>query len=213
MNKLTGIKRPQLSTIIACLALFIAIGGTATAASLINGKNIKKGTITAKQIKNSTITKGKIAPSTISELSGAKGPQGEKGAKGDQGPQGIQGIQGPAGQSGLTTFSLEGSLSNQTANVSHEVADAAGLPAKRYLITANVQVFTPTAGTIFCQINSGNGGGGNEGRWTAPAVNSRNVIPLQLVTETAGVTNFSIDCQSNTANSGYTATASAIPVS
>ena len=79
----------KASTVIAWVALFIVIGGTATAASgLINGKKIKPGTITAKQIKNKTITKSKLAPTTVKSLKGAKGPQGPAGGKGATGSTG-----------------------------------------------------------------------------------------------------------------------------
>ena len=46
-----GLRRFSPATWIAVLALFIVIGGTATAASgLINGKKIKPGTVTNGQI-------------------------------------------------------------------------------------------------------------------------------------------------------------------
>jgi hypothetical protein len=96
-------------TIIAAIALFIVIGGTATAASgLINGKKIKPGTVTAKQIKNKTITTAKLAPSTVKSLEGAPGetgPAGPKGAPGETGPAGTAGATGatgPAGAKGAT---------------------------------------------------------------------------------------------------------------
>ena len=51
-NAITMFKRFRPATIIAMLALLVAISGTATAASgLIDGKKIKPGTVTAKQIK------------------------------------------------------------------------------------------------------------------------------------------------------------------
>ncbi|MDQ5894705.1 MAG: hypothetical protein QG596_966, partial [Actinomycetota bacterium] len=66
MSYLKNMKRPQLGTILASLALIVALGGTATAASgLINGKNIKNNTVTGKKLKNKTITKNKLAPKTI----------------------------------------------------------------------------------------------------------------------------------------------------
>ena len=88
-------KRPSTGTVLAAVALFIVIGGTATAASgLINGKKIKAGTITARQIKNKTITTAKINPSTLSSLKGAQGPRGVTGPAGGRGHTGAT---GPAG--------------------------------------------------------------------------------------------------------------------
>jgi hypothetical protein len=49
-------RRPSASMIIAMLALFIAVGGSAAAASLINGANLKNHSVAAKKLKNATIT-------------------------------------------------------------------------------------------------------------------------------------------------------------
>ena len=43
--------------VVACLALIVAIGGSAYAASKINGKDIRKDSITGKQIKEKTVKK------------------------------------------------------------------------------------------------------------------------------------------------------------
>ena len=48
-------KLPSPAMIVACLALMVAIGGSAYAASKINGKDIKKDTVTGKQIKEKTV--------------------------------------------------------------------------------------------------------------------------------------------------------------
>lgn len=46
---------PSPAMVIACIALIAAIGGSAYAASKINGKNIKNDSITGKQIKEKTV--------------------------------------------------------------------------------------------------------------------------------------------------------------
>lgn len=107
------LKKVQPATLIAMLALFIAIGGTATAASgLINGKSIKKGTITAKQlkknavtgkkIKNRTITKNKLNKKLVKAFTKTGGPAGPTGATGPKGSNGAVGATGPAGAKGAT---------------------------------------------------------------------------------------------------------------
>jgi hypothetical protein len=76
---------------VALLALFLALGGTSfAAASFINGKQIKPG----------SLPKNRLTKSAIRSLKGNKGAQGQRGptgAQGIQGIQGVQGIQGPAG--------------------------------------------------------------------------------------------------------------------
>lgn len=48
-------RRPSLPLLFALLALFVALGGPAEAKRLINGKEIKRGTVRGKQIKNRSL--------------------------------------------------------------------------------------------------------------------------------------------------------------
>jgi hypothetical protein len=59
--------RPRLNhaTVVAYLALFVALGGSAYSAALINGKNIKNKSIAGKKLKNRTITAGKIKKNAL----------------------------------------------------------------------------------------------------------------------------------------------------
>ena len=47
--------RPSSAMVIACLALSIALGGSAYAAVTVTGKNIKDGTITGRDVKNRSL--------------------------------------------------------------------------------------------------------------------------------------------------------------
>src|SRR5689334_16476763 len=47
--------RPNPATVIACLALFAALGGFARAADLLDGSNIKPGTVGTKQIRDRSL--------------------------------------------------------------------------------------------------------------------------------------------------------------
>ena len=53
-------KRPSPSLVISILALFVALGGSAYAASKVGTKNIKNNAITAAKIKKNAITTAKI---------------------------------------------------------------------------------------------------------------------------------------------------------
>lgn len=117
---------PRPATVIAVIALFAALAGTATAASLITGKQIKNGTVTGADLRNSSVTgkdirnssltgadvkngtirngdvrKGTLAADRLSAAALASlrepGPAGPAGA---QGPAGAAGAQGPAGPQG-----------------------------------------------------------------------------------------------------------------
>jgi len=84
--------------VIACLALSIALGGTASAAVLITGKQVKDGSIAGRDVKNASLGKNKLSATALSSLTGERGPAGPQGPKGDPGQQGPQ---GPKGDTGL----------------------------------------------------------------------------------------------------------------
>ena len=96
---LASFARQSPSMIVAMLALFVAMGGTAIAASsaLITGKQIKNSSITGVDVKNKSLTP-KDFRGSVRGPRGAAGVQGPQGAQGPQGSQGPQGVQGAAGQ-------------------------------------------------------------------------------------------------------------------
>jgi hypothetical protein len=91
-NLLARLSRQSPSLIVAMLALFIAMGGTAIAASsaLITGKQIKNASITGADVKNKSLTPKDFRGSVRGPrgLRGATGATGAKGDKGDTGPPG-----------------------------------------------------------------------------------------------------------------------------
>ena len=56
---------PSPALVISLLALFVALGGTGYAASKVNGKNIKSGTLRGKALKNRTVPGRKLAHNTV----------------------------------------------------------------------------------------------------------------------------------------------------
>jgi hypothetical protein len=62
------LRRPSAPLVISLLALFVALGGPAQAARLINGNSIKPGTIGSKQLKDRSIKPRDLAASTIRVL-------------------------------------------------------------------------------------------------------------------------------------------------
>jgi hypothetical protein len=85
------------ATIVAALALFVALSSGAYATGLISGL----------QIKNHSIPATKLTASAIASLRGQRGPAGTtgpKGAQGVKGDQGPKGDPGPAGPSNAFVF-------------------------------------------------------------------------------------------------------------
>lgn len=111
--------------VVAMLALFVALTGTAVATTsvLITGKQIRNGSITGADVKNKSLTARDIR----GRLRGARGPAGPRGvagvsgATGAQGAQGAQGLQGPAGTAvAYARVQADGTLQ----------PDVAGLPSQ-----------------------------------------------------------------------------------
>jgi hypothetical protein len=87
-------------TIVAVIALVVAMTGSAVAGSAITGKKIKDSSITGKDIKSNTITGDDVNEGTL-EL-----------PKGEQGPQGPQGPAGPAGAAGASAVNYYATVSS-----------------------------------------------------------------------------------------------------
>src|SRR5262245_2774117 len=67
-NMQKTVRRPSPALIIALVALFVALGGPAQARRLINGHDIRKGTVTSRQVKDHSLTTGDLRPSAVRSL-------------------------------------------------------------------------------------------------------------------------------------------------
>jgi hypothetical protein len=84
-----GLRHP--ATVLAALALFVALGsGAAVASRLVSGKALV----------NHSVPEWKLTSRAISSLRGLQGPAGVQGPPGPQGPQGATGPVGPIGPAG-----------------------------------------------------------------------------------------------------------------
>ena len=202
-NAIHTIKQLRPATIIAILALFVAVGGTATAASgLINGKNIKNNTVTGKKLKNKTITKNKLAPATVKALKGQKGATGAAGIQGPQGDPGLNGVVSPFyTDSGSVNVPADTELGITTLNV----------PAGRYIVTANVSITTNATNSVSCGVSANNTGGENSSTYDNDG-GGRTTIPVQFVTENANVTALTLGCAAGNQIAGVSGDILAIPV-
>jgi hypothetical protein len=90
----------RLNTVVACVALAAALGGTAYAAVTVTGRSIKDGTITGRDVKDRSLDTGELSAAAVSSLTGQRGPAGPQGPKGDPGPVGPTGPKGETGPPG-----------------------------------------------------------------------------------------------------------------
>jgi Collagen triple helix repeat (20 copies) len=105
-------QRPSPATIIACIALAVALGGTSYAAA---GKLLPRNSVGTRQVINGSLQTVDLSRKARAALKGARGPQGPQGVPGERGPtgaqgaqgaQGIQGVQGIQGAPGLANLEL-----------------------------------------------------------------------------------------------------------
>ena len=114
---LARIGRQSPAMVVAMLALFVALSGTAvatTAAVVITGKQIKNASITGLDVKNKSLT----ARDFKGSVRGPRGLRGLTGAKGDPGATGATGAPGAPGAPGAA-------LGTPTVQVEEAIADLA----------------------------------------------------------------------------------------
>jgi hypothetical protein len=91
------LKRISPGWLIATALLVVSMTGSATAARLITGADIKNNSITGADIRDRSITAADLSASARNRL---RGPQGAPGAPGPAGPAGPAGPPGPPGPQG-----------------------------------------------------------------------------------------------------------------
>jgi hypothetical protein len=106
--------------VLLAVVLDALLAGTATAAHMITGAQIKNGSVTGRDVKDKSLTaadfkgsvagetgpQGPIGPQGVTGAQGATGsagPTGPKGATGDLGVTGPTGVAGPTGPTGPTS--------------------------------------------------------------------------------------------------------------
>ncbi len=100
------------ANVIATLALFLALGGTAVAGTrvFVTGADVRDHSLTGVDFRNGSVGANVLTPAALLRLRGPKGSTGAAGAPGAAGPAGAAGAQGPQGPAGagVTTSSVSG---------------------------------------------------------------------------------------------------------
>ena len=102
---------PQLTyaNIVSTLCLFVVLGGSAYAGTLLSGKDVKNETLTGADIKNGSIRGAELRDGTLTARdfalgtlrTGPPGAKGERGTNGDPGANGDPGQPGQRGEQGV----------------------------------------------------------------------------------------------------------------
>ena len=172
------LRRPKFSTVIALFALFAALGGSAYAAkSVINGKDIKKGTVTSKAVKDGTLKTKDLSDKAQSELQGQQGP---KGPKGDTGAPGADGVVEALTASRNNVALLPDGIPQDS------ILTLNGLTGgTTYVVNAKARVGVGSANSVTCTI-SRNGAVLDTALFNPADTNEDTTVPLQAVVGGAG---------------------------
>jgi hypothetical protein len=131
------------ATLIAIVALLVALEVPSKAARLIDGKLLRNGSDTGKKLKRGTIGEPKLAPAVRAKLNRA----GLPGPKGDPGPQGTTGERGAAG---VTLTCPAGTALHELACIElaarpdedwYDAFDACDTAKRRLVTLAELQTF------------------------------------------------------------------------
>ena len=149
------LRRPSPGTVIASLALLVALGGTSVAAVSIT---IPRASVGNPQLKNNAVTSNKVRNGSLLGVDFKTGqlPAGAPGPSGSAGPAGAQGStgpQGPPGPSDAYSKLLNGPVAIPTSFTT--VASLSIPQAGKYVATAKAVIHSTAAGAVNCLLVSG----------------------------------------------------------
>jgi hypothetical protein len=131
-------RRPSPATVIACIALAVALGGTSYAAV-----SLPRNSVGTAQLKNNAVTTAKVKNHSLLRVDFRAGqvPAGRVGPPGPAGPAGPTGATGPTGTSGASASTLSAVLAaNGSLSRSSGVQTTSKLGTGKYNVRFNKNV-------------------------------------------------------------------------
>lgn len=167
-------KRLTFANVVACLALFVSLGGASYAATQlpknsVGSGQIKKDAVTGVKVKDGSLRAadfdaGQI-PAGPAGQTGAQGPRGEQGPQGELGPRGERGVEGAEGGVGPRGPSDAYSAFDNPASVDEKEVTLA-VPAGSYIVNGSMGVSSDDAddfANILCFLSNTNIASGDVG--------------------------------------------------
>ena len=156
--------RLTYANVTATLALFIALGGGAYAATAlpknsVGTAQIKKNAVTGAKIKSSAVASSDVKDGSLlkKDFKAGELPAGPAGAKGDKGDPGANGTNGTTGPRGPSNGFESGNNASPTYSATED-EDSIALPAGSFIVFAKADVENSGAagaGTVTCRLEVG----------------------------------------------------------
>lgn len=191
------------ANVVACLALFIALGGASYAAL-----KLPKESVGTEQLKKAAVTPEKLSDKAKQAMTGPRGAQGETGAQGAQGANGPAGPQGEIGPSSVYAYSHKEEV---TVNQYSYTVASLTVPAGSYAIQAEL-LATSTLNELYSETCELHAGGEFDERFFFLDNNNRyppyltlwdtQLVPFQLVHTFGEPGQITITCVHDGPNSG-----------
>lgn len=166
-------KNLTFANVVACLALFIALGGASYATTQlpknsVGTKQLKKNAVTSAKVKNRSLRAvdfkrgqipagpqgqpGEHGPQGVHGPPGQTGPQGQRGPQGEEGIAGVEGDPGPRGPSdAYSTFDSSPAVD--------EKSEKLPVPGGSYVVDASMLVAaeeTADSANVLCFLSTTN---------------------------------------------------------
>jgi hypothetical protein len=224
-------RRPSPAILVAGAALFLALGGSAVAATgMIHAADIAPGAVTGKAIRSGAVEPRDLSTATralvrtgvdgAAGAGGGNGAPGTAGSNGANGPNGANGIDGSDGANGVDgtngingTDGIDGTIAPLSATAALvELPTGAPLtpvvslavPAGNYVILAKTELSHTGAGdTVECLLKAGTTTVDQVAMKTLPALAA---IPasLQAVVKVTSPSQVAVECKVKVANGSAT---------
>ena len=148
------IHRPSPALVVACLALGVALSGTAVAASVA----LAPGSVGTPQLRNNAVTTTKVKNGTLlrADFKANQIPAGAAGPAGPAGPAGAAGAAGPAGPAGPSDAYarfLAGPIA--IPGIGTTIVNLTIPQAGKYVISSKAYVSGAAAAAALCRIVAG----------------------------------------------------------